>query len=144
MTPINEVETLDDSQVISVTDADGNEQLYRKRKMGVDHMKNGKFSNNFFQGAVRSMTLVQLFFGALASVAVVVWAVAEWTVIPQLEKKIVSTVAPLVLRVDAAEKALSDHRIEVAEKSRLYPTRTELKEDLDEIKQLLRDAENRR
>lgn len=143
MTPLDDEQT-DDSEAIHVIDAEGNAQRYRRRKMGIDHMKNGKFSNNFFQGAVRSMTLVQLFFSALASVAVVVWGVAEFTVIPQLEKKIVATVAPLVLRVDAAEKALSDHRLEVAEKSRLYPTRTELKEDLDEIKQLLRDAENRK
>ncbi len=144
MTPLDPNEEIDESEVMNVTGEDGIERRYRHRRLGVDHMKNGKFSNNFFQGAVRSATLVQLFFGALMAVAAVVWGVAEWTVIPQLERKIERTIAPLAARVEAAEQAMTGHRLEVAEKSRLYPTRTELKEDLDEIKQLLRDAENRR
>lgn len=144
MTPIEEGEDVDESEVIYVTAPDGEQRRYRKRKMGLDQMRNGKFSNNFVQGAIRNLTLVQLFCGALAAFGVVMLGIAEWAVIPQLEKKIERTMAPLVERVALAEKALADHRIDVAEKSRLYPTRTELKEDLDEIKQMLRDAEGRR
>lgn len=143
MTPLDPNEEIDESEVMNVTGPDGVERRYRHRKLGLDHMKNGKFSNNFIQGAVRNLTLVKAFFGSLLAVAAVVWGVAEWTVIPQLERKIERTIAPLAARVEAAEQAMTEHRLEVAEKSRLYPTRTELKEDLDEIKQLLRDAENR-
>lgn len=153
MTPIGPEDQVDENEVITVTDKEtGVTRRYRRRKMGLWGFKNHAFSNDFVQGAIKKMTLVQAACGAVCAVGGVVWAVVWGTytylIAPQQEKMlnraISVQVAPIVKRLDDDEKLFNAHLIDVAMQRASYPTRDDLKTNIDEIKMMIRRLEDRR
>lgn len=142
MTPVGPDEEIDESEVMNVQGEDGVWRRYRHRKLGVDHMKNGKFTNNFYQGAVRSVEILKMicwFFGLLGTL---LWGLTEWVLIPQIEKKIEAVThkvaAPLDARLSVIEELYAQHLLDIERKSRDFPTKADLKNEIDEIRDEIR------
>ena len=141
MTPIGPDEQVPESEVINVHQPDGTTQRYRKRRMGAWIFRNGKPSNDFLQVAVRYFTVIKVGVAALTAVAVAFWGINETIILPQqermIERIVKATADPMAQRQKELEGALAAHILSIAERSALYPTKVELKEDLDEIKATL-------
>ncbi len=142
MTPLGPDEEIDESEVMNVQGEDGVWRRFRHRKLGIDHMKNGKFGNNFYQGAVRSVEILKMigwFFGLLGTL---LWGLTEWVLIPQIEHKIEVTAravaSPLDARLIVIEKLYAEHLLDIERKSRDFPTKADLKNEVDEIRDELR------
>lgn len=153
MTPIGPDEQVDESEVMNVTDKETGETLrYRRLRLGLWNFKNHAFSNDFVQGAVRKITLVRAALGLLGVVAGMLWTILwgsyKYVIAPQQERMIAAAIAeqlaPVVKRLSDDEKQFSEHLIDVERQRGLFPTKIELKDDMDEIKAALIRLESRR
>lgn len=122
---------------------DGEPQVYHRRR-AVTYLKNGRRSNDYLQINVRAVTALAALFGALATIAGVVWGSVEFVAAPRLREAVRQQVAPIAEALDAESRRMDGHLVEVAQKSNLYVTREELRHDLDEIKQGIRDLRTER
>lgn len=133
-------------ETMNVRSSEGGEPQVFQRRRAVTYLKNGKRSNDYLQINVRAITVIAALVGALATIAGVVLGAVKFVAEPMLREAVQAQVAPFSLMVDAESKRLDAHFLEVAQKANLYVTREELRHDLDEIKQGIRDirAEARR
>lgn len=141
MTPIRDGEDVPESEVMNVHKADGTKERYRRRRMGAWHYKNGKLSNDFLEIVMRYATAIKVGFGAITAIVLAFWGINETVILPQQERMIERVVrevaAPMAAKQHELENALAAHILAVAEQKVLYPTKIELKDDLDEIKATL-------
>lgn len=141
MTPIRDGEDVPESEVMNVRLEDGTKQRYRRRRMGAWHYKNGKLSNDFLEIVMRYATAIKIGFGAITTIVLAFWGINEAVILPQQERMIERVVrevaAPMTAKQRELEGALAAHILAVAEQKVLYPTKVELKDDLDEIKATL-------
>lgn len=153
MTPIGPDEQVDDREVMNVTDKETGETLrYRRRRLGLWSFKNHAFANDFVQGAVRKITLVRAMLGLLGVLGgmlwTVIWGTYTYVIAPKQESMISAAIAeqlaPVVKRLNDDERLFNDHLIEVERQRNLFPTKIELKDDIDEIKAALIRLESRR
>lgn len=126
---------------IFIEDAKTGETRRGRRRSGGQFMKNGSFSNHYLQFAIRLFTAIKVGIGALVSFVGAVWVLFEFLIIPQIERKMekvaITASAPIIERLEKDEELFRQHLIDVAMKSALYPTRDDLRQDLDEIKRTL-------
>ena len=153
MTPIGPDEQVDESEVMNVTDrATGEKTRMRRRKLGLWSFKNHAFANDFVQGAVRNITLVRAGLGLLGVVAgmlwTIIWGTYTYVIEPRQERMISSAIAealaPISRRIDEDERLFREHLYDIERQRGLFPTKIELKEDMDEIKAALIRLEERR
>lgn len=148
MTPISPGEQVDASEVINVTGLDGVVRQFRRRKMGMWLFKNGKPSNDFVQGALKVATVGKAVILFLAALCGMMWTLNETVILPQQKRMIEGVVAeqlaPLAKRLDADEQLFRDHLLDVERQRSFFPTRTELKDDMTEIKAMIQRLEDRR
>lgn len=153
MTPIGPDEQVDENEVMHVTDKETGETLrYRRRRLGLWSFTNHAFTNDFVQGAVRKITLVRAALGLLGVVAgmlwTIIWGSYKYVIAPQQERMIAAAVAealaPVVNRLDRDEQLFRDHLIDVERQRNLFPTKIELKDDMDELEAELIRLKGRR
>lgn len=141
MTPIGPHEDVPESEVMNVQKADGTKERYRRRRMGAWYYKNGKLSNDFLEIVMRYATAIKVGFGAITAIVLAFWGINEAVILPQqermIERIVKETAEPLAVKQHDLEAALVAHILAAAEQRVLYPTKVELKEDLDEIKATL-------
>lgn len=141
MTPIRDGEDVPESEVMNVHKADGTKERYRRRRMGAWHYKNGKLSNDFLEIAMRYITFIKMGFAGISAIVLAFWGINETVILPQqermIERIVKATAEPMSQKQRELEGALAAHILSIAERSALYPTKVELKEDLDEIKATL-------
>lgn len=147
MNPVIDGEEVDERDVINVELPDGTVRRYHRRKMGFDKMTNGHMKNNFIQGAIKYSTVVKGIFGALLAIGGVFWLVNDRIIMPQQERMMQTVISEQVKlvndRFEKNEDAFRDHLADVASQRLLYPTRVEIKGDMDEIKVLLAEIRAR-
>ncbi len=141
MTPpeqLEEIKEIDEADLINVRGKDGLWHKYLRPKMGIEKMTNGKMSNNFYQGAVRTVEILKIIGFALGILWTSLWGLTEWVIVPQIEKKIEETAkrvaAPLDDRLTIIERAQEKHLLDIAEKSRDYPTKDDLRQEIGDLR----------
>ncbi len=147
MTPIEEGEEVDERDVINVIGPDGKTQRFRRRKMGAFLFKNGKPSNDFYQVAIRYFTVVKAFAAALAAIGALFWLINDRIIMPQQERMIQSIIAEQAKlvndRFEKNEGIFDAHLADIANQRLLYPTKLEMKDDMDDIKVMLAEIRSR-
>lgn len=148
MTPLSPDEPAGDREVINVTGVDGETRRYQKRRMGMRGFRNGHFSNDFVEIVVKSWTIVKVVAGALATIVGAMWVLNERVILPQQQRMIERVVAeqltPIIKRLGIDEKLFREHLLDIEKQRSQYPTRDDLREDLSEIKAMIRASQGGR
>lgn len=148
MTPIGPEEDVAESEVMNVIGPDGVTRRFHRRAWGTWLFKNGTPSNDFLQIAIRVFTVGKLMVGFVVALGGMFWGLNEYWILPQqammIEKTVAAQIAPIAKRLDVDEELFRQHLIDIANQRSIYPTKEELRDDLNEIKSALIRLEERR
>lgn len=128
---------------INIEDQDTGQRYSGKRRRGIAFLKNGKRSNDYIQSSIRVFSLVKAAALMLSAVGVLMLGILRWVALPQFKAAVAAEIAPLADRLTVDEDKFDQHILDVATRSALYPTRDDLRRDLDEIKASLEAIRSR-
>lgn len=147
MIPVGPDEIVDEKDSINVIGKDGSSKQYRKRTWGAWLFKNTAPSNDFLEIAVKVFTVGKLMVGFIVALGGMFWGLNEYWVLPHqktmIQAAVVESMKPINDRLDEDERLFRDHLIDIERQRGLFPTRTELRADLTEIKAMIQRLENR-
>lgn len=128
---------------ITIENGETGQRYAAKRRRGMTFLKNGKRSNDYIQSSIRVFSLVKAAALMLSAVGVLMLGILRWVALPQFKAAVAAEVAPIAERLTVDEEKFDQHLLEIANKSGLYPTREDLRRDLDEIKASLEAIRSR-
>lgn len=128
---------------ITIENKDTGQRYAGKRRRGIAFLKNGQRSNDYIQSSIRVFSLVKAAALMLAAVGGLLLGILRWVALPQFKAAVAAEVAPIADRLTIDEQKFDQHLLDVATRSALYPTREDLRRDLDEIKASLEAIRSR-